>query len=327
MTDKRRTEDTRTLHWARRLESRELRKALATALEGELHHLASLTLNEVVDAKLVHAWIDDFDVGAVDQKHLIEIILAASGAAGEVVRESKQSAHDLLGPHAAKEIEILLFDTGELSDDAEDFVADLMQQEFTRRLFTEIIFTSIVSFYTKVNPLFGGFAMRAMEDQIKGFIRLFMPMIQTQAAAFAVDNQAALRDLARRMLGESLQRPIGEHFPEPSANRKAAGTALLRQALKSSSLEALSRAAAHAVLDSVYAATAKRSLGELFDLDKRAPRLAARGVEAILPFLTHAPILDLIVNEIEAAHEGAAAPAAKTERTRSPARKRRASPE
>lgn len=323
MADKHRVgEEPRTQHWARRLRSRDFRKTLTTALERELRHIASLAVRDIVDAKLVHGLIDDFDVTAIDQKRLIELILAASGGVGEVVRESRRSAHDLLGPQAAKEIEILLSDTGELSGDAEDFVADLMQQEFTRRLFTEIIFTSIVSFYKKVNPLFGGFAMRAMEDQIKGFIRLFMPMIQNQAAAFAVENQAALRDLIRTMLDEALQRPIREHFPAPSAKRKAAGTALLRQALNSSPLEALSRSAAHAVWESIYSATATLTLGELLDLDKRAPHLAARGVDMILPFLTHAPILELIASEADAADEDAAVPAP----TRRAPRKRRNPP-
>jgi hypothetical protein len=95
----------------------------------------------------------------------------------------------------------------ERSSHTEEFVGDIMRQEFVRRLFTDSIFTSIVSFNQRINPFFGGLTMRVLEDQITGFIRLFMPMLIEQATAFAVskDNQRIALDFAR----QELFRPLG----------------------------------------------------------------------------------------------------------------------
>jgi len=309
------------------LGSRDFKKALTTALQAELRHVATLELADVVDAKLVHAWIDEWNIAAVEQKHLSDLVVAANEAVVDTLRDSGLAARDLLGPHSVKEIETLLFDNGELSEDAEGFVANLMQQDFTRQLFTEIVFTSIVSFNKKLNPLFGSFAMRAMEDQIKGFIRLFMPMLQTQAAAFAVENQDALIDLARKMLGEAWQRPLREYVRAPSAKRRAAAATLLHHAVASPSLEDLTRRAAHAAWDSIGAATKGRPLGEILQLAKHSETLATQAAEVLLPFLAHAPILDLIEAEIEIARATAApAAATKARAPRATPRKRTAPP-
>ncbi len=272
-----------------RLDSAGFKKALVAALDEEVGYLATLTLAEVVEPRLVHEAIDAWSMGFLDRKHAVDLLVAANDVVVKILRDSGLTPQDLLGAHSAKEVEALLFGNGELSEGAEGFVADLMQQEFTRQLFTEIIFTSIVSFNKKFNP-FGSFAMRAMEDQIKGFIRLFMPMVQSQAAAFAVDNQEALQDLATKMLREAWHQPLHDFVRAPSAKRRAAATALLRHALANSSLEELSRTAAHAVWDSICDSFGKRTLGEIFELDRHKRSLAEKGAEVILPFLGHPAI-------------------------------------
>lgn len=288
--------------WQQRLAARELRVGLEAAIEKELRHVAGLKLEELVEPEAVHGWIDAFDTAAIDEKHLTDLIAAASDAIAGVLRESKRCGSELLGAHAGAQIETLLFDTDGASEGLEDLITSLMHQEFTRQLFTEIVFTSIVSFNKKVNP-FGGFAMRAMEDQIKGFIRLFMPMIQSQAAAFAVDNQAAVLELTRKLIGEALQRPLAEQVRDPSAKRRAAGTALLRHALKNTQLEKLSRDAAHAAWDAIWAKAGKLTVGALVHLDKHAQALANGLVEVILPWLAHPPLLEWIAGEIAAGSE------------------------
>lgn len=275
--------------WLTRLNSASFQKALTAALDEEIRNLGTLTLAQVVEPSLVHEAIDGWRMGFLDPKHAVELLVAANDVVVEILRRSGLTPQDLLGAHSAKEMESLLFGDGELSEGAEGFVADLMQQEFTRQLFTEIIFTSIVSFNKKLNP-FGSFAMRAMEDQIKGFIRLFMPMVQNQAAAFAVDNQEALRDLATKMLREAWRQPLGDFLRAPSAKRRAAATTLLRHALTNATLEELSRTAAHAVWDSICTSFGKHTLGEVLDLDRHTRSIAEKGAEVILPLLGHPAI-------------------------------------
>lgn len=294
-------ESAATGHWAQRFASPDFKHALNAALEAELRHLSKIKLAEIIDPKLVHAIIDDLGPDAIDRGRFSEVLQHGLEAVIDTLHRSDQSAEDLLGAEAGREIETLLLGGGELSDDAEDFVSELMQQDFVQQLFTEIIFTSIVSFNKKVNPIFGGFAMRAMEDQIRGFIRLFMPMVQQQAAAFALDNQTAVRELLRELLRQGLRKPLGEHLQKPSAKRKAAGAALLRDGLQSTALDALARQCAHAVWDAVYAPLRHHALGDLVKLDTHAKAWAARLSEILLPFLSHAPLLTVIKTEAAAA--------------------------
>src|SRR5215468_6002276 len=66
-----------------------------------------------------------------------------------------------------------------------------VNRRLTRRLarrrdsLLELLDPALVSFYRRVDPLFGGLGVRVLEPQIKSFIGYFMPMVQGRVAAFA----------------------------------------------------------------------------------------------------------------------------------------------
>jgi hypothetical protein len=160
----------------------------------------------------------------------------------------------------------------------------------------------VVSFQQKANPFFGAFATRALEGQIKGFIRLFMPMLQAQATAFAVDraNQRAVLDFARAVARQLLEVPIGRYAALAGSGGGASMERLMRRAAENPALADLARRAALASWEDLFAALKGRRIGALLPLGEHADWLAERCVEGLLPALQRPAVVAFIAAEAAA---------------------------
>ncbi len=268
-------------------------------VEQEIAWVSGQRVKDVVDADLVRSVIQDWDATMIDREFLADLFLEGNRTVARTLRRRGKSLFGLLDTELVTGIEALLDEDMLLSRHAEDFAEKIMRQEFVRGLFTDIIFTSIVSFYEKVNPFFGAIAMRALEDQIKGFIRLFMPMIQRQATAFAINkaNQRILVDFTRSIIRLLLDEPL-EHYAAmiSSGQRKKAAT-VVRQAVDDAKLGALVRTVALALWDDFYARVGDKRVGDLLRLEEHTGWLAARSVEVILPVLSRPHLIRFMAVE------------------------------
>ncbi|HSQ00357.1 MAG TPA: hypothetical protein VL049_24315 [Candidatus Dormibacteraeota bacterium] len=289
-------------YWTRRLATPAFRRKLAAAIAAELRALARQRLGQVVDPQLVRELIEQWDARVVDRAVLAEVAIAANRRTTRRLAGRRESLVDLLDPELVDELEAAIDAGLELTARGREFITALMEREFVRGLFTDIIFTALVSFQRKANPLFGALAARALEDQIKGFIGLFMPMLQAQAIAFAVDraNQRAVLDFARAVARQLLALPIGRYAAAASDNGESL-EALLRRAAVNPRLAELARRAALAAWDDVFAVLKTRRLGELLRIEEHAGWLAERAVKLLVPLLIRPGIVALIAAEIDAA--------------------------
>jgi hypothetical protein len=286
-------------YWEKRIRSTAFKRELTAVVEQEIAWVSGQRIKDVVDADLVRSVIQGWDAKMIDRAFLADLLVQGNRTVARTLRRRGKSLLGLLDTELAAGIDALLEEDMPLSRYAEDFAEKIMRQEFVRRLFTDIIFTSIVSFYEKVNPFFGAIAMRALEDQIKGFIRLFMPMIQSQATAFAINkgNQRILLDFTRSIIRQLLDEPL-EHYAAmvSSGQRKKAAT-LVRQAVDDAKLGALMRTVALALWDDLYARVGDKQVGDLLRLEEHAGWLAARSVEVILPVLLRPHMIRFIAAE------------------------------
>ena len=286
-------------YWKKRIRSTAFKRELTAVVEQELAWVSGQRVKDVVDADLVRSVIRDWDAKMLNRALLADLLVQGNRTVARTLRRRGKSLLGLLDTELVAGIDALLEEDMPLSRYAEDFAGKIMRQEFVRRLFTDIIFTSIVSFYGKVNPFFGAIAMRALEDQIKGFIRLFMPMVQSQATAFAInkDNQRILVDFTRSIIRQLLDEPL-EHYAAmiSSAQRKKA-TTLMRQAVDDAKLGALTRTVALALWDDLYARVGDKRVGDLLRLEAHAAWLAARSVEIILPVLSRPHMIRFLAAE------------------------------
>ncbi len=287
-------------YWKKRLASPAFRRTLAAGIAAELHELGRLRVGQLIDPKWVRALIQHWDTRVVDRAVVAEAVIAANRRGARRLASRRDSLVDLLDPSLVAELEGAIDAGLELTARGREFLTALMEREFVRGLFTDLIFTALVAFQRKVNPLFGALAARALEDQIKGFIGLFMPMLQAQAIAFAVNrsNQRAVIDLVRAITRQLLAMPIGRFAAMAAPEGGGSLDALLRLAAANSRLADLSRRAVLAAWDDVFASVKNRRIGDLLRIEDNAEWLADRVVAMLLPLVNRPGIVAVIARDI-----------------------------
>jgi len=290
-------------YWEKRLPSKAFKQALTQTLTRELQLLSKARVAEVLDAELIRGAIREWDTRLIDRERVADLVIQTNRRLTARFTRRQESLLDVLDRELVADIETLLAGLSESSAQTEAFVGDIVRQEFVRRLFTDIIFTSIVSFNQKINPFFGGLTMRVLEDQIKGFIRMFMPMLIEQATAFAVsrDNQRIAFDFVRQIIRQLLDQPLRSFVVTDSPAQRKKIESVIRKAVTNARLQAAIRKATLAVWDDVYGWIREQRVGDLIRLDEQADWLAEQCVKMILPVLERPAVLQLIATETAAA--------------------------
>jgi hypothetical protein len=285
--------------WTTRLRSATFKQALTRAVTSELHALAGERVADVIDAELVRTFIREWDTRVIGRDTVADLVILSQRRTRQRLRAQRGSLAGLLGRELLDEIDDLLAAPAEPSRRTEEFVATLMQQELVRRLFTDVIFAAIVSFYQRVNPLFGALTTRVLEEQIKGFIGLFMPTLLQRATAFVISatNQRVALQFVRSIVRELLEAPLRSYTGMVAPGRKQA-EALTRTLVTDARLARVTRNAALAVWDDLYEILRDQKVGELVRLETHARWLAERSVEIILPLLQRPSVRRFIATEM-----------------------------
>jgi hypothetical protein len=296
-------------YWTKRLRSPAFKRALVDVVATELRSLAGERVERVLDAKLVRDLIAEWDVRLLNPEAVADIVIGSNRRVTKRLRRQGRSLRTLVDGRVLEEFDDLIAAFTELPPNAEDLITNLMEQEFIRRLFTDLIYSAIVNFNQRVNPLFGALAMRAIEDQIKGFIRLFMPVLQRQAIAFAIDagNQRLVLDLTRAVIRRLLDEPLRNYLlPTTPAQRRKAN-AVVQRVVTDAKLRSLIREAAVAMWDDLYAVIRQKRVGDLLALEANAAWLAARCVDVIAPALARPAVQEWLASEVSLAAESTSA--------------------
>jgi len=294
-------------YWQRRLHSPAFKKNLTAVVRRELIVLAGQRVGDVVDAAWIRSTIGEWDTRMIDRSQLTELVVAALRPTAR--KRRSEAPRRALGAQLISDFDAFIREGFALSADAEDTIAAIMRQDFVRGLFTDIIYSAMVSFNERVNPFFGALTMRALEEQIRGFIRLFMPMLQRQATAFIIAeaNQRVAMEFFSAVLRQLLERPLPRYVEAMTAGRRRRLEVLIRHALANADLQSVVREAALTAWDDIYVLAADRRVGDLLRLEEQAGWFAERCVELIVPALSRSHLLEFIAAETALA-AGAARP-------------------
>jgi hypothetical protein len=281
-------------YWQRRLRSGAFKREFTALVRRELTALAGQRVKDLLDPELVRAMIREWDTRMLDRAVLADLII-------EVSRQRRGvPLSRLLDPQLIADIDALAQEGFVLSADTEEFVAAIMRQDLVRGLFTDIIFSAIVSFYQRVNPLFGAITMRVLEEQIKGFIRFFMPALQRQAIAFILNtnNQRVAAEFARVIGRQLLEQPLPSGWADLTPGQRRKMETFIRHAAASRKLDAAIREAILVVWEDLYALIRDKRLGHLVRLEEQAAWFAERCVEFIVPALSRPHIVQFVATEM-----------------------------
>jgi hypothetical protein len=139
-----------------------------------------------------------------------------------------------------------------------------------------------------------------LEGQIKSFIRMFMPMVQEQAVAFAISkaNQRIFLEFARSTVRLFLDLPLASFASMVSAQQRKQVERLIKQAVGNQGLEELGRKLAVSVWDDVYAKISKQKVGDLVDVENYGARLVDLCADLVLAGLIRPGIIELVAEEV-----------------------------
>jgi len=283
-----------------RARSPRLRRELEAFLRDELRHAATQPISTLLPPARARRLVRDFAPEALSDKALAEIALRVRRDLEKQLRANRRTPAEMLGADFAERV-AQVFDEELVDAEAgEEIIAHVLRQEFVRKLLTEVVHTSIVSFYKRVNPLFGGLATAMLDDQIRGFINMFMPMIQEQAVRFATGkrSQAFARDLARSLARHTLTTPLAAQFPELDKRQRQRIERIVRDAATSTALRRQTHAVAVIVWDAVYASIRDRKLGDVVDLQRLTAPLIDGGAELLAVILARPTLVALLRREL-----------------------------
>ena len=290
-------------YWESRFRSTTFKRDVTALLERAIRSLAAARVKDVVDPALVRRLIHEWHGHLLNHTAIADVAIAAQRRAAGRAKTIGKSAAEFLDPRLVADIEALLTADVVPPADAAAFVGSLMQEEFVRGLFTDLIFTAIVAFNRRVNPLFGGLTTRLLEEQIKNFIRLFMPMLQQHAIAFALDadNQRMFLDVVLGVMRQLLAVPLRQYAEMISPHRRKQTEALIRTAAGNPRFESLLRTVSVAAWDDLYASIRDERIGDMLNLDAQAARLARGAAAVVIPLLSRPLVVTFVAAEMATA--------------------------
>jgi hypothetical protein len=288
--------------WQRRVSSPAFARELTALIARDLRALADQRFKDVVDMRLVRDLIERTD------ELLVVDAVAALGvslrdASHQRMRKAKRPLRDILGSQLIDDIEAMLDDATNLSHHAETFIEGMMQRELVQSLMTDLVYTAIVSFNRRFNPLFGNLALMAIDTQIKSFIRMFMPMLQRQATAFLVDrkNHALFADFARAALRQILNEPVVRLVEIIDRGSQREAEALIAKTARNPQVRRLARETVLMWSEAAFRQIGNLRVGDVLRLDANAAWLAKRLTAPVQAALKRPHLLAFLSQEIDRA--------------------------
>jgi len=278
-----------------RLSSRSFRNRLSAALRDEIESLAARPIRDLLDESVVRRSLAACHPAMFDARILAGVAVHVSERVEKRLDREERALDEILGPVVVERVDALLDEDLPEPGALGDILAEVIRQDFARRLFAELIHSAIVSFNKRVNPLFGGLASAVLEDQIRAFIELGMPMLQEQAVAFVRSqaNQEFAVELAKALLRGVLAEPLGDLIPQASAGQRRRLASLIVDVVESERFQAGAADAALRIWDDVYARLRDRKLGEVVDTADLARVLAEPLAEVVVRALACSQVAEM----------------------------------
>ncbi len=291
-------------YWQARLRSSDFRKRLESVVLDELAALGRLRVREVIDVRQVRRSLRAMPARLFDRDILADLVIDLQRRSIARLEKYPGSLRQVLGERVAREIEASVLPDAEAPAELRQAMENLVRQEFVGAMLTDLVFTSLLAFNERINPLFGVFAMRSLEDQIKSFIRAVLPMLQDRIVTFAFSprNQKIAENLSRTIVRQLMAGRISAFVASQSPYQRSQAERLARELIHSDKVEALSRTLALSWFDDFYAAAQGRRIGELIDLELHGRVLAKTIVSGVIEVLARNSVTALVAAEVARAH-------------------------
>ncbi len=257
------------LAFSKRVRSGPFKRSLVALIGSEIREMGREPIQSIVDEKLVRSALSSWDPAALRPEIVAELTVFVMGESEARLRKQRKSIDQLIDRDVLDEVDRLISSDLASPAAAAEIVTQMLRQEFIGKLFAEIIHSAIISFNKRVNPLFGGIASAVLEDQIRGFIALGMPMLQEQAVSFVLSqgNQKVAADLVRGVARAIRAEPVANLVLRTSGEQRRNLEAALARILASEFVQKATSETLVGLFDALYPRLRKLRLDEVFDTE------------------------------------------------------------
>lgn len=282
--------------WLARLQSPSGRRALCEVIRDEIGEAGGQRLRELVDERQVRAAIAAWDPQSLNAREVARATVRSAERIEKRLRKQRRSIEDIAGAEVMDGLHELLDSELPNPEALEEILAQTLRQEFVRKLFAELIHSAILAFNKRVNPIFAGLTAAVLDEQIRSFIALGMPMLQEQAVAFALSraNQTFVVDLARSLIRAVLAEPLADLVPPTPVAQRAQVERLIERIIASERFRERAPAAALSLWDDIFAQVRDQRLSNFVDTSVLAQVLCEPVAELALAVLSRPRVTQLL---------------------------------
>ena len=195
-----------------------INSTLKVDLLNRIEEIFETRLQDIISLDELKEIIDDFSSAKLVPKKNLQRLIGFSLEMGSKIesKNNKNSLKKALSPASLKALEDILDEPILLTDSSKEFIDKIVHSAFIKNLFSETIHVSIVSFYKKVNPLFGGLATSVLEKQIRGAIDFIIDKVLDVATLFIVSekNMDRFSDFLKAVVLLSLEEPLNHYYKQ-----------------------------------------------------------------------------------------------------------------
>lgn len=283
-----------------RVESKAFKKSLEKIIYKQIQKGLKLPIKDVLPYEIGRQFIDEFDVFMFNPASFIQIFQLFLQSLEYYFEDTNETLIDFLGQSSVKDIENILNEKYVMSENVERIVREVMHSDFIKSLFTEAVHLSIVSFYKKVNPIFGGMTAKVVEKQVKGLIKPLIKIVVDSAAEYVIrkENQQQLTEFLKNLMILIVNEPVENVFLEFSPRHRKKSETLLKNLAKNSTFEKKMRKIILYTYEYMYEQISTQKVELFIAKESQVKKLAYWGIEFLLVVIKQDEVISFLADEL-----------------------------
>lgn len=267
---------------------------LSAALKIILSDFASMTVGELLSRDDVISLIEKVKPEIIDAKYVVKLGRKIADRVAKSVGDDDLAANDFLDAKLKKAFDDILDVDIELTESSKEFVGKVMRANFIRSLFTDVIHITLVNFYKKLNPLFGGLATKMLDTQIRSFIEMFIKIVLDHAVSFVVSpsNVSLFSDFAREVARLLMEEPVEKMSDQLSERHRDKIENAVILAMSNNALHKKLRELGIKIIEDIWPEIEAIRISELVVIKKIDDDLLVLLAKMISPVLLHPQLIN-----------------------------------
>lgn len=203
------------------LKTKTFQSRLRKYIEDEISNTLNTPIEKIISKKSLESILNEISIKLLNTKNLSSLSLKFVESLDKKFKSKKIILQDLIHPDVLRTFDSI---QAEIVDHliSEEMLGHLLKSKLSYDVLVQIIHQTIVTFYKKINPLFGGLATQTLDKQIRAFIGIFIPQVQDRIKEFLMGylDTEIIQNMLNQALEFTLNQNISSSFSKLTINKK-----------------------------------------------------------------------------------------------------------